>query len=119
VRFDADVAERLRERAHVERRSLNRVVNDVIRRYLDAADTSTDVQPMADRVELIESLAQYIEIFNSALNPLDHQETQNDYNEKVREALRSAADCFEALHLALSPSSIPVIRTSSRDEIHA
>jgi hypothetical protein len=119
VRFEDDVAEKLRARAHVERRTLNRIVNDVMRRYLDAVGTFVDDAPMADRAELIAGLTRHIENFKNSLSPLDHQETQQDYNDKVREALHSAADCFAALSIALSPSSIPVIRASSRDEVHA
>ncbi len=57
VRFDDDVAEKLRERAHAERRSLNRVVNDVMRRYLEAADGVGADLNGAERIALAATFA--------------------------------------------------------------
>lgn len=119
VRFDDDVAVRLRDRAHVERRSVNRVVNDVIRRYLDTVDGAAGGQPLADRDALVEGLGKNIEMLRAALKPLERQETQADYNEKIREALGVVADCLAGLRFALAPECIPSLRESARDEVDA
>ena len=118
VRFDDDVAEKLRERAHVERRSLNRVVNDVMRRYLESADGVGGELSVADRVSLAANVGNHTKAFLSLLKPLDRQETQRDLIEKMLAALEAAGDCFTAIHLALSPESIPTVRDADRDEVH-
>ncbi len=39
--------------------------------------------------------------------------------ERMLAALEAAGDCFTAIHLALSPESIPTIRESPHDEVRA
>jgi Arc/MetJ family transcription regulator len=119
VRFDDDVAQKLRERAHAERRSLNRVVNDVMRRYLEAADGVGADLNGAERIALAANVRQRTEAFHDLLKPLTRQEPQRDLIERMLAALEAAGDCFTAIHLALSPESIPTIHESHRDEVHA
>ena len=119
VRFDDDVAEKLRERAHIERKSLNRVVNDVVRQYLDSTGGMADGSAPPDRAALAENVGQRLEEFLDLLKPLNHQENQRDLIQKILDSLIAAGDCLTAIHLALAPESIPTIREVDRDEVYS
>ena len=110
LRFDDDVADMLRERAELERRSINRLVNDVLRQYLEPAEP--------ERVRsLVIGLGNHLAVARSAIKPLEHQETQKDFNDKIRGALEALTDCVELLSMAMEPEKVPVVSRMPREKI--
>jgi len=105
VRFDDGIAEKLRERAHFERKSLNRVVNDVVGHYLDAAEgVAEGASP--DRAALVENVGRRLQEFRSRLKLVGRKRSQGDRMQQMQDSLMAAADCFAAIHSALSPESV-------------
>ena len=101
VRFDDDIAEKLRERAHKERRSLNRLINDAMRFYVEGGDQKV-IRETARR-ETMARFRERMKEVNEMIAPLSNQETQGDYNAGVRVVLKELADAIAFLGAVVAP----------------
>ncbi len=118
LRFDDDVASLLRERAQLEHRSINQLVNVVMRAYLQGSDAAGN-HGLSEREQaraILAGLPSQLDLLNRALKPLEHQETKKDYHEKTREAVHALANCVQTLSMAIAPETIPVVRRTSRED---
>lgn len=117
VRLDDDVAEKLRARAYVERRSLNRVINDIVRHHLAAEGLPDAAQAVHARTALAEGVRQQADRLQEAIMGLNRQETDRDVLQKVVDALVIVNDYVQASRFVVSPESIPTVRDTERDEV--
>lgn len=105
MRFDDDLATGLRERAQLERRSVNRLVNDVVRAYLEALNRPAAVTSEGTRTArasvLRKRFKEHVQVALSATKRIAHQETQADLNEKTRLAIEALTDCLQVAALAI------------------
>lgn len=115
VRIDDEYAEKLRELAQVERRSMNRVINEAIRLYLEACGVMLTAQA-TPRVSTRLEFRRHLDVVRAALKPLAHQETQADYNDKLRRALEALTDCVEWISMANEPDTIPFVSGTPREK---
>lgn len=117
VRFDDDVANMLRERAHLERRSLNRVVNDVMRHYLETKGGTPDEQAQVERAAITASVNQHVEYLLKQLKALNRQESDHDVLQKVVDLIPTIVDSIQALRFAVSPEDIPTVRERQHEKV--
>jgi len=117
VRVDDDLANALREKAEADRRSINRLINDFIRIGLNKKSgrisESWDAESEQTRA-IIANFGTHLKLVRRALRPLDRQETQQDYDEKMRAALETLTDCVELLSRAVAPDTIPIVSSKGR-----
>jgi len=105
MRFDDDLAAGLRERAQLERRSVNRLVNDVVRAYLQSVSRpmagAPDLARTAHASVLRKRFKEHVEVALRATKQLAHQESQADLNAKSRAAIEALTDCLQVAALAV------------------
>ncbi len=105
MRFDDDLAAGLRERAQLERRSVNRLVNDVVRAYLESVSRPAFGTPEPARTArasvLRKRFKEHVEVVRRATKQLAHQETQADVIAKMRVAIEALTDCLQVAALAI------------------
>jgi hypothetical protein len=110
VRVDDDLAIGLREKSEADRRSINRLINDFIRVGLASGGVAKarDAETEQTRA-IIANFETHLKLVRRSLKPLDRQETQQDYNEKMRVALETLTECVGLLARAVAPDTIPVV----------
>src|SRR6185312_13288524 len=105
LRFDDDLAQLLRERAEIERSSINRLVNDGMRDYL-RRKASASASPRGNEEEvrnILARLPEHFALLEKAVKPLDHQESLKDYGEKTREAFQEVKTILTLIVAAMDP----------------
>jgi hypothetical protein len=117
LRFDDDLADMLRERAELERCSINRLVNVGMRDYLKRKSSTRDAAPSETTHRILAALPAHLSALADAI-AIGRQETQADFNKKVIEAFQEVKTTIALLAAALDPSTIPDV-AETHAKVHA